>query len=119
MLGAWGHLQQRGLVPSALEVSWGILQEVEGVAAPWGWKGVGAELKGSSGSRAGGHFALEQERIFGGSLGRQKALVCTSSGARQCRLMAYAAWSGGSHPGLQGASDSAHPLWGSDQLNQK
>ena len=36
MPGAWGHLWQRGLVPSALEVSWGIVQEVEDVAAPRG-----------------------------------------------------------------------------------
>lgn len=32
----WGHLRQRGHVPSFLEVSWGVLQEVEDIAAPWG-----------------------------------------------------------------------------------
>lgn len=36
MLGAWGHLWRQGIVPSALQVSWGILQEVENVTAPWG-----------------------------------------------------------------------------------
>lgn len=33
--------------------------------------------------------------------------------------MAYAAWSRGSHFGLQGFSGCAHPLWGSEQLNWK
>lgn len=33
--------------------------------------------------------------------------------------MADAAWSQGCHFGLQGVSDHAHPLWGSNQLNWK
>lgn len=40
-------------------------------------------------------------------------------GWRQSYLTVYAAWSRGSPFGLQGVSDCAHPLWGSDQLNWK
>lgn len=116
----------------------GILQKVEDVAAAWGCErflGGGKEQVLSSRAAwemgpAGACCRLPlcpwSKRGYLGGAWEGKRPRCAQAavqsgglGWRQSYLTAYAAWSQGSRFGLQGVSDCAYPVWGSDQLNWK